>query len=1098
MEQQLQEIGKAIQEGRFDPSRLGNDDKKALDSLLRQGLVPGYGSLDEVTAVRQGARKLKVSEYEEAASPVETATGVSPGTFEGIVAATTALGNYWLRGKDLTKADIKEAYQAKSKNKMARYFKSLGSMFDDIDFKKVPKSRADVVRAVFNQLKQIIPNTKQYFKTSQKLYNMGDPTIIRSKVEADTIAKTALASGFAAGAYEFGNSAIDFATNNELDVAKVTNNDLLKLSTPEKMLYSSYEAIKNSLLFDAGALSLFGVVSNGLSFGGKFLTGTRSAASRDAVLKSRELGAPIGLSIAADENATMGPLIKGFGEFIGALPLQSTALKKQKQQFNSAVTRAYMTPFIDQSSFGYLGPIQHLETFGYQALPVMKDIYRQSENQIDDLWESLEGYYRGIDNKGDLDIIGLPQTQKMVRAVRARFEQDYPEAMREVAKADPNIANMMNTYSPFYSFVKLIDDMSKQAVTATNDENAIQRYTMGQYINLRKSVNAALRDAKPNDKFIPVAEQLRYAMELDINNIYGKGSENSVLDMFKKSESVQKSLRDIADGQTVKLGSRTYKADISNPQTVEVMQTAYLDALKNSIKGMSEKLKTSNYMTTRLLSPYDRLSIRNQLRKFDSLVFSQKSLANVVGGASATPDTLFNNLFRNTFVKGSSGSVNELKKLLGVDRVVEKGAINPGKEVYRRAKARFIMDAYFRSFTNPPNFDYKNVLDFVEEAIDKKYVPEKYTDELLRAAKNGEQVGYDFFTTKAAKGLGEIDLSVINVAPEELGDFNYDKFLRNLGLDKGDEGYTRLINVMSDGSSKAALAKGKQELDNLLDLMYISKEGSKVKVGDPAKLLSRSVALGGSDRIRTLAYGGGNVMAQAGTATLLGTVMGIPGALLTPLIFRTLGQLITRPEFAAKLLDAYTTEEKLAKAGKFKLLPDKIRAKRKLIAQYLNSIDEEKKDTPQIDPDKITDEEITDIIQNMNTYYPDTRVNVDMLPEESQQKLFPEYVIYKNAKGRDKTMYDQFLAGLEQGTAEIVLDDLEGEIPTADILNYVKPQKEEEQVDEQQLQTPEVPFTTGETPSLNAFTDLDYGTLFPDDPMGEMIAQRRERTQNRG
>ena len=27
---------------------------------------------------------------------------------------------------------------------------------------------------------------------------------------------------------------------------------------------------------------------------------------------------------------------------------------------------------------------------------------------------------------------------------------------------------------------------------------------------------------------------------------------------------------------------------------------------------------------------------------------------------------------------------------------------------------------------------------------------------------------------------------------------------------------------------------------------------------------------------------------------------------------------------------------------------------------------------------------------------------------------------------------------------------------------------------------------------------IDYGTLFPDDPMGEMIAQRRERTQNRG
>lgn len=1080
MEEQLQSIGKAIQEGRFDPNRLNNEDKKALDGLLKQGLVPGYNSLADVTRERDTATMVKAGEYVEAAKPLETATGVSKGTFEGIAAATVALGNYWLRGKDLTKADLTEAYRSKSKAGMSRYFKALGSMFDDIDLKKIPKSRADAVKLVFKNLKEIIPNTKQYFKTSQKLYNMGDPTIIRSKVEADTIAKTALASGFAAGAYEIGNSAMDFATNNELDVAKVTNNELLKLSTPEKIMYSSYEAIKNSLLFDAGALGLFGIIGNGLSFTGKFLTGTRSAASKEAVLKSRQLGAPIGLSIAADPNATMGPLIKGFGEFVGALPLQSVNLKAQKQKFNTAVTRAYMTPFMDQSAFGYLGPIQHTETFGYQALPIMKDLYKESENQIDDLWEGLEGYYRGIDNEGNLDIIGMPQTQKMVQAVRGRFEQDYPEFMREMAKSDPNVANLMNQYSPFYSLVKLLNDMSRET----------KRYTMGQYINLRKSVNAALKAASPNDKFIPAAEQLRFAMELDLNNIYGKGSDNSVLNMFKESETVQTNLKRIADGETVKVGGKTFKADTTNEQTVEVMQNAYLEELRNGIKGMSEKLKTSNYMTTRLLSPYDRLSIRNQLKKYDTFVFSQKQLANVVGGASATPDTLFKNLFRNTFVKGSSGSVNELKKLLGVDRVVEKGALNPGKEVYRRAKARHLMDAYLRAFENPPNLDYKNVIDFVEEAIEKKYVPENYTDEMLRAAKNGEPIGYNFFTTKTAQGLGEIDLRNTNVSPEELGDFSYDKFLKNLGLDKGDEGYTRLVNVMSEGTSKSAIEKGKKELDTLLDLMFISKEGDAIKIGDPAKLLQRSVALGGAGRISSLAYG---KPAEIATIAGLGFFAGLGPMILPPLIFRTLGLLLMKPEYAAKLLDAYTTEERLAKAGKFKLLPDKIRAKRKLIAQILNAVDEENQDKAQIDVDKISDEEITDTIQRMKTYYPDTTVNVDMLPENTQQKLFPEFVIYKNAKGREKEFYDQFITGLNEGTTEIARDDTDGEIPTMDILNFVKPQEVEEQP-EQPMQPQQPAFAINQTPTMDTMlSGLEFGNLFPDDPMGQMIAQRREK-----
>jgi hypothetical protein len=965
---------------------------------------------------------------------------------------------------------------------MARYFKALGTMFDDVDLGKIPKSKSGLIKSVFKGLTDIIPNTKQYFKTSQKLYNMGDATIIRSKVEADTIAKTALASGFAAGGYSLANSAMDFATNNELDVSKVSNNDLLKLNTPEKMLYSSYEAIKNSLLFDGGALGLFGIIGNGLSFGLKFLTGTRGTASRDAVIKSRELGAPVGLIIAADPNATMGPLVKGYGEYVGALPLQSVGLRDQKLEFNTAVTKAYMKPFVDQSAFGYLGPVQHTETFGYQALPVMKDLYKQSENQIDDLWEGLEGYYRGIDNDGTLDIIGMKQTENLVRAIRSRFDQDFPDFMKERGKQDPNVANLMNQYSPFYSLVKLLDDMN---------ESGVKQFTMGQYINLRKAVNAALRDAKPNDKFIPVAEQLRFAMEVDLNNIAGKGSSDSIVNMFKNSEVVKNNLQKIADGDTVKVGKQTFKADVNNEQTVEVMKTAYLEALRNSVKGMSEKLKTSNYMTTRLLSPFDRLSIKNQLKKYDSFVFSQKSLANVVGGASATPDTLFNNLFRNTFVKGSSGSVNELKKILGVDRVVEKGAINPGKEVYRRAKARFIMDSYFRAFDNPPSTDFKNVIDFVEEAIEKGYVPENYTDELLRAAKNGEPIGYDFFTTKAAKGLGEIDLKNINIAPEELGDFNYGKFLKNLGLDQGEIGYTRLVNVMSDGTSKAAIAKGKKELDTLLDLMYISKEGDAFKVGETAKLLARSVALGGSSRVLSLAYGSVPQIAGGVGLSMLG---GLPAALLTPLIFRTLGILLTRPKYAAQLLDAYTTEERLAKAGKFKLLPDKIRAKRKLIAQIINAADEENKDKAQIDVDKITDEEITDTIQKMKGYFPNTTVNLEMLPKEMQEKMFPEYVIYKNAKGRDKEFYDQFLAGLQAGTTEISNDDVDGEITPSELLSLVDVEKEKEE--EQQLQppAPQPAFAVNQAPTLDtSLTGVEFGTLFPDDPMGQMIAERRQK-----
>jgi len=1090
LDKDLQEIGEAIQQGRFDPNRLSPEARTVIDSALQQGLVPGYNSLQDVINVREGARITKAREYARAAMPLEAETGVSMGTFEGAAAATAALINYWLRGDDLTKASIKDAYKSKSKIGMSRFFKAAGDLFEGA--KKIPKSKGELVGAVFKELADIIPNTKKYMKLSKQLYNMKDPTVVRTAIEADTIAKTAIASGAAAGAYSIGNSAMDFATNNELDVAKVTNNDLLKLNPAQQMMYSAFEATKNSLLFDGGALGLFSIVGNGLSFGAKFLTGSRGTSPKEVVQRSRELGAPVGLAIAADPNTTMGPIVKGFGEFIGALPLQSSYLTKQKQAFATAVTKSYLKPFTEQSAFGYLGPVQHIETFGYQALPVMKDIYRQSENQIDDLWEGLEAYYRGFDPEGKMDIIQLKQTDKMVDAVRGRFEQDYPEVVRQ--SQDPNIQNALNQFSPFYSLVKLLNDMGQQNT----------QYTMGQYINLRKILNAALRDAKPNDKYIPVAENLKYAMETDIANINGKGKGNDIIDMFKRSEVVQSALKKIKDGEAVNLGTmKSYKADTSNPQTVEVMQTAYLNDLKGAIAGMEENLKKSNYMTTRLLSPYDRLTIKNQLRKYDNLIFSQKMLANVVGGASASPETMFNTLFRNTFVKGNTGSVNELKRMLGVNRVMEKGELNPGKEVYRRAKSRFVLDAYLRSFKNPPQLDYKNVQDFMEEAIERGYVPDEYADQLLMNIKNGESIDPYILGVKGAQGLGEIDIRNINISPEELGEFSYDKFLKNLGLDKGNEGYTRLVNIMADGTSKSDIDKGKQALDNLLDLMYIAKEGDSFKVGQPAKLLSRSVALGGAGRITSLAYGKlGPTGTQAATSVGLGIIGGPVAAITTPLIFRTIGTLLTNPDLAANLLKAHTTEEKLARAagqtGKLnKLLPDAIRAKRRFIAQLLNASIEEDKDKPRIDPDKITDEEIMSIIQNMTTLVPNTTVKIDMLPEDQQQKLFPEYVIYKNAKGTTKKLYDQFLTGLETATAEAKKDDIDGQIPTIDLLKKVQTTEEEGVVVPDE---PVQPVQPQERMDLsNIFSGgIDYGTLFPDDPMGEMIAQRRERTQNRG
>ena len=56
--------------------------------------------------------------------------------------------------------------------------------------------------------------------------------------------------------------------------------------------------------------------------------------------------------------------------------------------------------------------------------------------------------------------------------------------------------------------------------------------------------------------------------------------------------------------------------------------------------------------------------------------------------------------------------------------------------------------------------------------------------------------------------------------------------------------------------------------------------------------------------------------------------------------------------------------------------------------------------------------------------------------------------------------------------------------------------KRKKKEEEQQLQppTPQPAFAVNQAPTLDtSLTGVEFGTLFPDDPMGQMIAERRQK-----
>ena len=1090
----ISDISRAIQEGRYDPDVLPPAGKAALDDILKQGLVPGYTSLDDLQNTIHNAKLQRGSEYVEAASPIKTETGITQNEAAGYA---SVLGSMYVihKNKDsLIKSSIVEASRQKSQNKLARVIETLGDVMEGVKDIGSPRKAASKF-VVGKTLKNLLPRTRQYFKETRDLYRQrdalfrsGEPTVVRSAVQAKEIATGATAAGLGAATYTATDNLIDFVTNHELDVSEVSNADFLKLSPLEQITYAAFDAMKEDLLFAGGASALFSTVANAGRYLLRGLTGTNNAVSRDIVLKSRELNTPVGLAVASDPRTLAGPLIKGFGNIVGRLPLQSTPLRETKLEFAKALKKQYFSPFTDQSHYAYLGPVQHEQAFGFQTLPVMKKVFADNEKEIDSVWESLENFYRGFETSDQslFDVIVLPETYKYVKAVGDNFRLEQPKALQKAAETDPNMANIIGLNSPFASLQRAIESMN-------NIMDAGKNLTMSNYTFLRKAVNAALESAAPNDKFMKFAEDIRFTLETDLANLNGRGS-NDLVNTLKESNFMQINLNRLEQLLPVEFNNKIFRAN--NVSEVKALQEDFVGEARGVLKELEDKIKTSNIITHRLLSPYDSLSLRSKIKTFDNAVFSQKMLANVVGGRSATAETMFDKLFRNAFFKGDSGQITELKNILGVNRVTEKG-VNPGKELYRRAKARFLFDAFIRSFEQSPSLPIKTSIDFMQEAHAKGYFPEAYADQILADAVKGipSNDRYIMSTKAAAEGLGEINVKSLNVSSDEIGEFSYDKFMKNLGIaDGGELAISRLANIMADGTSAADIKQGKKNLDTLLNLLFVAKQEADFIVGDPAVMLARNITLSGGKNITSLGYG--DLSARYDQGTGLGKLAQLPNILLLPLMLKAFGWFVTNPKIAADLLDATTREEKLMRAaGETKLvdLRNAIKAKRRIITKVIQAMTEDEElDKPRIDIDKISNEEISQKIREMKNFVPDTSFKMEMLPKDQQLRMFPEYVIYKNATPERKKLYDSVMAGFDKGVSTTKYDYEESEISNVDMLRPILGRREEQ---EQPIQpaTSAQPVSVAATPTQGIMDNVNFGALFPDDPVGELIAERRRK-----
>ena len=240
-----------------------------------------------------------------------------------------------------------------------------------------------------------------------------------------------------------------------------------------------------------------------------------------------------------------------------------------------------------------------------------------------------------------------------------------------------------------------------------------------------------------------------------------------------------------------------------------------------------------------------------------------------------------------------------------------------------------------------------------------------------------------------------------------------------------------------------------------------------------------------------------------------GLGVGFMGLILTPLLLRGVGGLVSNPKYMKALLDVYTPDERLAKVGKgsFKDFPfiDPLQplgkylspSKRRSLGILLNYFKSSEDEVP-IDPDTMTAEQIRDYLSNqIRTMVPNTAMKMSDLPPNQIKKMFPDVHLYQNSSLEDRAKYDEILAGGIKARAftDAVRDaDNESAVRNVSLDAMIRNPQAMQLAQSAPSAPRQEEMTTPQQPAAPGMQRQGlFASLFPNDPTLQMLSQQGQR-----
>ena len=1142
-QEQLEMLQSQIDSGELDPRTMDAEQQSALKELIRRGEIkapPGGVSsmiadrdVGEAGILQQAQEASKVSGLQTPFGEVlsERASfelvGDVIGSFAPYLTNRRALVKDIVKGvgnEKYTKPMGKESFRAGAfANQTAKFTDTLKNLSMKIGEGKNRKT-VQIGKAVLRgsapgrALAGTIGFLEKAIKSGTKIargeidaVRSGDATksLMRTgaRTEAKSLVYGAVGAGTGSAIYDLVKFKQNLGSNLSMDLGELTTDEIDDLPFAGRLAMHSALAMKNSLLFGAAGTGIGILAAKGFKAGKKTLLGLNSEESMNLARKAFEEGTPLSPTALAGEGIG-GFLSRNFFQIFGVTPLIGG---KGTEKLRGTV-RDVLFPNMLKVSAG-LEPnttavaLTAQGAIGAETMFKMAENYKNNKDVIDVLYKQLL-----IKNNALGSPSFIPTTN---------FRKELAGINKEIMGEDASqFAEFLRGQTDTKNLTKEVKDTILQMIPIANADQLL---------------------TKDNLNLFEAAQYRRFLTELQEKTIGTTKTEKG----RARAEQIRRILA--AMDQDMALAENVARnADL--PQTAEMANYIALqkgandeqkrNAAGNAIKALSERLHETNDTYFKLVNAFDGA-------KKGFYVDQILGAALFNAGTEVTAKQAFDNMFDATFKNHDHNALKQIKRLIGVNEATPKKEY--ADAFMKKLGVRYMFDAFNNSFTarakaEPfvPNMILNEDIGKAEDVV-RKIIEDKPNSALAKNFKNKDpnkpfvdQELMALMNKKNDRGEFVIDvndrakiqeslttsLEEVNLAGKSIDNFNITTFKNNLGLNT------------PDGVAMLEELYGKEHTKRIKDVVEILEAGVNIGLTDPSTFITRRIILSGTATAGIGAslgfFGGGDTQSMllggslapvlsAFAARRYGMWIADPNTtkaalgLLTDqekkFLIRGYGKqgplregVYTRGIGQSKIRDAGETREAGIREVPFGGGPFGIVDPTKPLGQYygpqrarnlaimMNYFTGAPGDDPTFTAQNITMKDVNDYFAQSDDkiMVPNPSVSLGQLPESTIRQMYPEYEEFKKLSIEEKKIFnDQLRAALAAKRQGDIEEDEIDKMP-----DVQQPQQEVPPANIEQTPPAAVPQSAPQAANQNLNMRTNYAALFPQDDIGQALANR--------